>query len=456
MEKDKKEILEDLRKVKENATQDLNKREGYETSVIQNVKYLGEIALVKKETSEPETFHLYVVEEYDYATDELSQKIYLDGHEVNLQELLQDYENIQPIQDSLENMKKLALEKERESERIYDLNQMEREEREEYEKIAGVDKGNSKKILEFDDQELENEKEPEKEETLDGNKVQSINTLQEMQASTKVNNYQTLAGVLQMQGVKKFVVVYSEDASKIANKDAQTKSRNNSTYSVLAVKNDGTALNIDDKLELTRSEGTNSTEGRLQTDADGTTREEYHQASIFKIKGTENVLSIENDNHGEIQVYYGSMTKGVGENEGNRFVGTQIETRTVWPTSGNVRAQEDFQKGNRNADYKMEEAREHLDHGDETIENIKNADGDLNTKGECERINDDVIARKAEEIREKNPTVAEAWSQEKVEKALRESLEKHPERDLNTNMENVEQDLEDFAEPERDGMRNRN
>ena len=337
MERNKEEMLTKLREIKEQAGKDLKKQEGYETSNVQNVRYYGNVELINKETGEPETFELFTVEVYDYETDQVSTRIYLDGQEMDIGELQRDYESLDPIKDTIEKLQEQTKD-ENEKEKIEDLSELEREE---YARAAGIDPKDVDKIVEFEDIKEKEQQEEQKEQEVDEKKLETVTALQEMRAGTKVNNYQTLAGVLHMSGVSKFVVVYSEDAARVAKNQDLNRNRNNSTYSIIAIKNDGTAINIDDKLELSRSEGTNSTEGRIQTNEDGTTEKEYHQASIFTVKGTDNALSIENDTHGEIQVYYGSMTKGAYGNDGKQFVGSQLETRSVWPTSRDVREQED-------------------------------------------------------------------------------------------------------------------
>lgn len=380
MNTEREEILEKLRNVKQTATQDLAKTDENKSEVVQNVNYLGTIELQRRDGEEADSFELYTVEVYDYDSDKIETKIYLDGQEVDMGELMRTYENIEPIKDVVSKAKENQ-EKDSDKKNQYDLNEMEEEKIREYAGIAGKDKENIKKVSEIDDEEIEVK---EDEEQVDDKKLASVNHLQEMKATTRVNNYETLSGVLGLSGISKFVVVYSEDAAEISKTNGENKNRNNSTYSIIAIKNDGTAINIDNKLEQSRSEGTNSSEGRVQTNADGTTQKEYHQASIYNIKGTNRALSLENDNYGEIQVYYGAMTKGALDNEGNQFVGTQLETRSVWPTSRDVRAQEDYRKGEYNADQKADEVKKHLKHGDEKIENINNADGDKRTIADCE------------------------------------------------------------------------
>lgn len=391
MDKKKEEMLEKLRNVKtmENNNLSIN---GLEDEVqIEDVKFFGQATIIEEIEGEKveKEINVYAVLEgknIKYYSDDMCLGYETEGVGIiPSPEYQKKYEENSPIKDVLENLKEKEMseqEKPQEEKTVQSLEKLEEEKVREYAGIVGKDKEDIKKVSEIYDEEIDIEKDDE--EKVDNKKLASVNHLQEMKASTRVNNYETLSGVLGLSGISKFVVVYSEDAAEISKTDGENKNRNNSTYSIIAIKDDGTAINIDNKLELSRSKGTNSSEGRIQTNADGTTEKEYHQASIYNIKGTNRALSLENDNYGEIQVYYGAMTKGALDNEGNQFVGTQLETRSVWPTSRDVRAQEDYRKGEYNADQKADEVKEHLEHGDEKIENINNADGDKKTIADCE------------------------------------------------------------------------
>lgn len=446
MEKEKEEIMGKMQDVRNSATNDL-REEGSNASVVQNVKYYGKISLVRKEDKEPVEFELYTVEEYDYETDTVKTRIYLDGQEADLGELMRDYESLDPINDTLQ-LAKLEQTKEPEERKleIYDLNELETEkEVDDYAKTAGVDKKDLKRVAEIKKEE-EKEKTQEGEE-VDKRKLESVTHLQEIKGHTKVNNHQTLEQALGMTGVKKFVVIYSEDTTTIARNNGEEKNRNHSRYSMIAVMNDGTAINLDNVLEPSRSEGTNSIEARTQTDADGTTKKEYHSASIYNVKGTNKALSLENDQYGEIQVYYGAMTRGAFENEGNQFVGTQLETRNVWPTSKEVREQQNNRAGEYHTDEKAAETRGHFEHGDEEIEDIRNADGREETIAECETINIDLIEKTVAEIME-NETIELNYTEREVREALMDAIEKHPEMKPDEMKKYVEADL-DRAAPER-------
>lgn len=55
----------------------------------------------------------------------------------------------------------------------------------------------------------------------------------------------------------------------------------------------GTYENLTNKITEVPSEGINSNEGRIQTDADEKTRISNSQASMYRIKGSNNIVSVD-------------------------------------------------------------------------------------------------------------------------------------------------------------------
>lgn len=123
------EMLEKLRQVKNNANKDLEGKEEYKNSVAQNVTYYGTIELVNKVNKEVEQHELYTVEIYNYETEETSQKIYLDGQEIDAIELMRTYEDISPIKDEINEAKERSKQdrKQKPEDRSYSLNELEEE-----------------------------------------------------------------------------------------------------------------------------------------------------------------------------------------------------------------------------------------------------------------------------------------------------------------------------------------
>lgn len=446
MDKKKEEMLEKLRNVKamENNNLSINRLE--DEVQIEDVKFVGQATIIEEIEGEKveKEINVYAVLEgknIKYYSDDMCLGYETEGVGIiPSPEYQKKYEENSPIKDVVENLKEKEMsgqEKPQEEKTVQSLEKLEEEKMEEYADIAGIDKKDVKKVAEI--KEGLEEKEQEK---VDERKLESVSHLQEIKGTNKVNNHETISKAIGLEGVKKFVVIYSEDTEKIARNNGEEKNRNNSRYSIIAVMNDGNAINIDNKLELSRSEGANSTEGRIQTNADGTTQKEYKQASIYNIKGKDKAISIEKDQYGEIQVYYGGMTKGSYGNEGNQFVGTQLETDNVWPTSRDVREQECNKEGIYHTDEKAEEANKHFEHGDEEIENIKNADGKEETKELCEnQINMNLVERYVEEILE-NESINDTYTKKEVREYLLETIQKNPNKEPEEIKETVEYDLD--------------
>ena len=234
MDNMKEEILEKLRQVRDTADQNLKNQEGYESSVVQNVIYYGTIELTNKETGEKEQHELYTVEIYDYETEEIGNRIYLDGQEIDMLELQRTYENIQPIRDEINKVKEKEKSEDMESRTtVYDLNELEEEKEEEKE-------------------ETEEEKE-EEEEILDEEEVKDL----------KISNAQGKVDLNQMvNGVTiRNIIGLDADYTHIA--PVTTSSLNlegtNADYTFVALKEDGTAKILHGEfIQEDRQEGINS------------------------------------------------------------------------------------------------------------------------------------------------------------------------------------------------------
>lgn len=381
MNEEEKEILEQLRE-KRNKLQE----QAPKNIVIQNIKLLGKIDLKRKETEaekenkEIKKANLYLVEEYDIEKDEIILKYYADDEFIGIDnngEFLQtgfareNYENTDTIKDVLENLKEkeeTQKNSEEKTKQEYSLNELEEleaeQEKEECAETLNKDEDKIKKIAEIKNEE-------------DDKKLAQMSHLQEIDASTMVNNYKNIEKALGLTGVRKFVIVYSEDAVELSD----TKEENSSRYSMIAVKDDGTKINLDNKLKEVPFDENNSEKERIQTDADEKTRISNNTASIYKIKGSETneAFSFEQGQYGEIKAYYGNVISS----EKNKFVGDQLETNSVWPTSNKIREHASDRKGRDYAKDKKEEAEKHLEHGDEEV-SIENSDGREETTDICE------------------------------------------------------------------------
>ena len=364
MNKEREESLEKLRSIKQTAEIDLKtNHHGYENYIVKNVvHYNKKVELINKETKQIEMFDLCVVEIEDPDKKITMQMYYINEEEVDFSELLMKYESPVPIKDVVDKTKENEEKPEEEQDeelKKESLEELEAEkEKEDCAEVIGEDEENVKSVAEIVQE--------------DTKKIERMNHLQEIDADTKVNYYKDMEKALGLKGVQKFVIVYSEDAVQLSD----SNKRNSSRYSMIAVMDDGSMINLDDRLEEVRSEGKDSVEGRIQTDANEQTSISNNPASLYRIKGSNSneAFSFENGEYGEIKVYYGNMTRA----NDTTFVGTQLETNNVWPTSKDVRELASDRKGKYHADDKKEETEKHVEHGDEKIE-IENSDGEIKT-----------------------------------------------------------------------------
>lgn len=373
MVKEKEELLEKLIKVKETAEGYL-KENNFNNYIVKDVvRYNKKVELIprKSKNATPEKFYLYDIElentDPELEGEELLTGLkYLEDEEGNLytiSDLILEYEGFENIKEVVDKTKENEEKPEKEQDPEFKketLEELESEkEKEEYAEVIKEEEKNINSVAEIENK-------------VDNKKLESMNHLQEIDADTKVSYYKDMEKALNLQGVQKFVIVYSEDAAKLSD----TEKQNSSRYSMVAKMDDGSIVNLDDKLEEVKSEGKDSVEGRIQTDSDKKTRVSNNPASIYRIKGSNSneAFSFENGQYGEIKAYYGNIT----QTEGTTFVGTQLETSNVWPTSHKLREQVSDRKGEYHADDKKEETEKHLEHGDEEVD-IENSDGEKST-----------------------------------------------------------------------------
>ena len=441
----KEQLMENFNQVGNNAKSYLinNKfiQNEEEINIKNVIRYNKKVELIQKDSDgkEKNQFTLYVVE-LEYANPEMETENSLNEIEFLVEEdengkiqkinsisdLIQEYEGFEDIKDGVDKTKENEEKPKEEQDQEYKKDSLEEleaeQEKEECAETLGEDEDKIKKIAE-----IKNEK--------DDKKLAQMNHLQDIDADTMVNNYKDMEKALGLKGVQKFVIVYSEDAAKLSD----TKERNSSRYSMIAVMDDGSKINLDNKLEEVKSEGTNSVEGRLQTDADEKTKVSNNPASMYIIKGSSSneTFSFEQGQYGEIKAYYGNMT----ERDGTTFVGTQLETSSVWPTSNQVREQASDRAGRHYADEKKDETEKHLKHGDEEV-SIENSDGREETKELCEnQIDMNLVEKYVEEILE-NESINGTYTKREVREYLLETIEKNPDKEPEEIKETVEYDLD--------------
>lgn len=266
----REEMLEKLRQVKNTASQNLKEQEGYENSVVQNVNYYGIIELFNKETNKKEQHELYTVEIYDYETDQLSTRIYLDGQEIDIGEILRTYESIQPIKDEINKAKENEKESDVEEDKVYKLNELEKEQEKTEEKEEKEEEKDNKEIL--------NEEEV---------KDLKISNAQGKIDLNQMVDGRTLRNIMGLDGDD--VYIAPVDSSSINLEGTNAKE------TFVALKNDGSARVLyDDVIKEDRQEGISPTNQDIFVGNEGEV-EKKSAISNYIITGTNYSLSIYHD-----------------------------------------------------------------------------------------------------------------------------------------------------------------
>lgn len=381
-----KRELEILDSQLENINLNSDYQEDLKNNKVLNVKYLGEIDSNKSifmliEQQQDKKGNLNIVEKYyNEDLEFLGGNNKADGFDFIM--LNKEHINDKDLLESLNRLDKDGK---------LDLEEIERRELEEIAKAIGIDEKDIQGLTQIDlAKEIEEKQEANNKNKDKENKEQELNkeqtnqvvsTKQEMKINTKVDNKKTLGQVLGLNSSEytKIAIVYSDKLQSLNGKDEKT---NNTRYSFVAIRKDGTAKTINDKLEIDHISGNNSYRDAIKIDADKTARKDDKTRSRYKIKGKEEYLSVENGQYGELKAYYG---KGKTR-EKNETVETQLETTNIRPTPIEIRRLQADYKGIYNTDKMAKEANQHFEKYKEKKVGIKSVDGDEKTK---EHIHDE-------------------------------------------------------------------
>lgn len=255
----KEEILKELKRIRKEANSDLKRKPEYKNYEVKNVKYYGQVELIKKESAEKVSFDLHVIEVGE-KEGEVELRYYLNGEEVDFAELLRDYESPTPIRDLIdeaEKNKELPEKEQDKSLKLHDLNELEKEEK-------GKD-----------------ESAKDKEDDKNNEKVKDLkisNAKGEVDLDQQVNG-ETLRKILGL----------GEEFDSIAPVRAETVGASGSAeYCYVAIRNDKTCIVLgEDILQEDRQEGVNPYDKDLKVNSNGDITKESSIAG-FKIANRPN------------------------------------------------------------------------------------------------------------------------------------------------------------------------
>lgn len=233
-----------------------------------------------------------------------------------------------------------------------------------------------KMLEDMDKQELEELKEEkgkddEKKDKLSKKQADKIkvNGIQKVDLNKKVDGKETLGKRLDLNEYENMYVVYSENVDEIT---AEEK-RNNTTYSLVGVRSDGTAKVLNDEFEMDSTVGNGATRKQTKIRANSTATRDNKDMSVYTRKSNGMSIGCEND-MGNVNMFL--YQKTIEENEN---VGIQIETSQTPVIPIETREIMNRNKGIYQKEKVQDEIEEHTDKGC-SPKDVKDFDGNENTE----------------------------------------------------------------------------
>ena len=306
-----------------------------------------------------------------------------------------------------------------------------------------------KKLLEeMDKQELEglsekkeqeNEGKEKKKNTLSKKQADKIkvNGIQKVDLNKKVDGKETLGKRLDLSGYENMYVVYSENVDEITSGEK----RNNTTYSLVGVKSDGTAKVLNDEFEMDNTVGNSATREQTKIRANNTATRDNKDMSVYTRKSNGMSIGCEND-MGNVNMFL--YQKTVEENEN---VGIQIETSQTPVIPIETREIMNRNKGMYQKEKVQDEIQEHTDEGC-MPKDVKDFDGDENTEThehfDLEYFVQEILNYENEQGEEQIKEVfTENEVRDKLLRELKENGDKLPQEQI---IENVKKEMNLDAE----------
>ena len=299
---------------------------------------------------------------------------------------------------------------------------------------AELDKMDEKKVENLDetkedkkeDKEILNEKQTEK---------IKVNGIQRIDLDERVDGNETVAQRLDLKDYQSMYVIYSDKIEDVS-KDSKEK-RNNTTYSLVGVKEDGTAKVLNDEFEMDKTVGNDASREQTKVRADGTATRDNKDKSVYTRKSNGASIGCENDK-GTVNMFLYQKTKEENEN-----VGVQIETSRTKRIPIDTKKVFNKNKGVYQIDKVQDEVEEHTENGCEP-EDVKDYDGNEETTTH-KHID---IEKYVQEIQnyendEGEQAINEAFTEREIKDKLLRELKKY-DNQLSTEqiVENVKKDMD--------------
>lgn len=264
-----------------------------------------------------------------------------------------------------------------------------------------------------------------------------VNGIQKVDLNKKVDGKETLGKRLDLNGYENMYVVYSENVDEITSGEK----RNNTTYSLVGVKSDGTAKVLNDEFEMDKTVGNGATREQTKIRANNTATRDNKDMSVYTRKSNGMSIGCEND-MGNVNMFL--YQKTVEENEN---VGIQIETSQTPVIPIETREIMNRNKGMYQKEKVQDEIQEHTDEGC-MPKDVKDFDGDENTEShehfDLEYFVQEILNYENEQGEEQIKEVfTENEVRDKLLRELKENGDKLPQEQI---IENVKKEMNLDAE----------
>ena len=222
-----------------------------------------------------------------------------------------------------------------------------------------------------EEKEQENDGKDKKKNNLSEKQAEKIkvNGIQKVDLNKKVDGKETLGKRLDLTEYSNIYVIYSDQVDDIT----AGERKNNTTYSLVGVKNDGTAKVLNDEFEMDKTVGNSATREQTKIRANSTATRDNKDMSVYTRKSNGMSIGCEND-MGNVNMFLYQKTREENEN-----IGIQIETSKTPVIPIETREVMNRNKGIYQKDKVQDEIQEHTDIGCNP-KDVKDFDGDENTE----------------------------------------------------------------------------
>lgn len=266
-----------------------------------------------------------------------------------------------------------------------------------------------------------------------------VNGIQKVELNRKVDGRETLASKLDLNDYESMYVIYSDKVDEISKENEEK--RNNTTYSLVGVKKDGTAKVLNDEFEMDKTVGNTATKQQTKVRADSTATRDNKDQSVYTRKSNGASIGCEND-MGNVNVFLYQKTKEENEN-----VGIQIETSKTKRIPVETRRIFNRNKGIYQNDKIQDEIEGHTEHNCNP-KDVKDFDGEESTDTH-EHIDIEYYVKQIQnyENEDGDQSINEVFTEKEIKDKLLRDLDKYKDKiSLEQIVENIKQEMDADAQ----------